>query len=429
MMTKSLKNMHMIAGLDIGNGYVKGSTSVNGKEKTTIDFMSGVAVQTSGHDIKCSNEDAELIIKDIFNEMEVAFDSPIISSGFHRLFGRRGISSGCSVREFDVSSTLSKADDELSSVLVCGCLAGKALQAYFKEVGALPTETIQVTVDVLTLALPITEYKAKRKTYAQQFKDCTHLVSIYNFEQPIRIELTIDTVEIVAEGASAQYAITAYGVPLMQALLTDLEQQGEQFDGITAVDILAAENSVGVDIGEGTVNFPVYQNGRFNPDVSQSFSKGYGTVLEQAKERLKKEGHAFESRKALADFLLKTPSPLQKKRHQVCTEIVHEECLGFAHEVGQEFLKVMSRIGSYTEVVFVYGGGSGQLKTFLHPELIKLSKHFGGDDMAYPILYLNAQYSRTLNREGLFIIAKTLADAKVAETNAKAAETNDVQKK
>lgn len=412
MATKNLKNMSMVAGLDIGNGYVKGSTSVNGQEKTTIDFMSGVAIQTNGHDIKTRKDDAETVIKDIFNEMECAFDSPIIESNFHRLFGRRGVSSARSVKEFDVSSTMSKADDELSSVLVCGCLAGKALQAYFKETGALPTDTIHVTVDVLTLALPITEYKAKRKGYAQKFKDGTHLVSIYNFEQPIRIEIDIVDVEVVAEGASAQYAIAAYGVPLMDALLTDLTQQGEKLDGITGADVLAAENTVGIDIGEGTVNFPVYQNGRFNPDVSMSFSKGYGTVLEQARERLDDMGMPFQSRKSLADFLMKKPSPLQQNRYNRVMDVVREECLGFAHEVGQEFLKVMSRVGSYTEVVFVYGGGSGPLKEFLHPELINLSKHFGGDDVSYPILYLNSMYSRTLNREGLFVIAKTLADAK-----------------
>ena len=413
MATKNLKNMNMVAGLDIGNGYVKGSTSVNGQEKTTIDFMSGVAIQTNGHDIKTRKDDAETVIKDIFNEMECAFDSPIIESNFHRLFGRRGVSSARSVKEFDVSSTMSKADDELSSVLVCGCLAGKALQAYFKETGTLPTDTIHVTVDVLTLALPITEYKAKRKGYAQKFKDGTHLVSIYNFEQPIRIEIDIVDVEVVAEGASAQYAIAAYGVPLMDALLTDLTQQGEKLDGITGADVLAAENTVGIDIGEGTVNFPVYQNGRFNPDVSMSFSKGYGTVLEQARERLDDMGMPFQSRKSLADFLMKKPSPLQQNRYNRVMDVVREECLGFAHEVGQEFLKVMSRVGSYTEVVFVYGGGSGPLKEFLHPELINLSKHFGGDDVSYPILYLNSMYSRTLNREGLFVIAKTLADAKV----------------
>lgn len=420
MAMRNLKHMNMIAGLDIGNGYVKGSTSVNGKEKTTIDFMSSVAIQTNGHDVKTREEDAEMLIKDIFNEMEAAFDSPIIDSNFHRLFGRRGVSSARSVKEFDVSSTMSKADDELSSVLVCGCLAGKALQAYFKETGELPKDTIYVNVDVLTLALPITEYKAKRKGYAQKFKEGTHLVSIYNFERPIRVELNIESVEVVAEGASAQYAIAAYGIPLMEALLADLEQQGEKLEGIKAEHVLAAENTVGIDIGEGTVNFPVYQNGRFNPDVSMSFPKGYGTVLEQARERLEKISMPFQSRKSLADFLMRKPSPLQEPRYNRVMDVVREECMGFAHEVGQEFLKVMSRVGSYTEVVFVYGGGSGPLKQFLHPELINLSKHFGGEDVSYPILYLNAMYSRTLNREGLFIIAKTLNDARIADAKAKA---------
>ena len=397
MANKNL-TMHMIAGLDIGNGYVKGSTSVNGSEKTTIDFMSGVAVQTHSHDIKTKEEDAESLIKDIFNEMECSFDTPMITNNFHRLFGRRGVSSGRSVNEFDVSSTMSKADDELSSILVCGCLAGKALQAYFKATQKLPTETIQV------------------------FREDTHMVTIYNFERPIRVELHIDDVNVTAEGASAQYAIVAYGTPLMQALLDDLAQQGEKLEGITAADVLAAENTVGIDIGEGTVNFPVYQNGRFNPDVSMSFSKGYGTVLEQARDRLDEIGFPFASRKSLADFLMKKPSPLQQTRYNRIMQVVREECDGFADEVGQEFLKVMSRCGSYTEVVFVYGGGSGPLKEFLHPRLIDISKHFGGEDVSYPILYLNSMYSRTLNREGLYIMARTIAEAKAKEAKEAAAK-------
>ena len=162
MANKNL-TMHMIAGLDIGNGYVKGSTSVNGSEKTTIDFMSGVAVQTHSHDIKTKEEDAESLIKDIFNEMECSFDTPMITNNFHRLFGRRGVSSGRSVNEFDVSSTMSKADDELSSILVCGCLAGKALQAYFKAIQKLPTETIQVYVDVLTWLCQLRNTRQREK--------------------------------------------------------------------------------------------------------------------------------------------------------------------------------------------------------------------------------------------------------------------------
>ena len=84
-----------------------------------------------------------------------------------------------------------------------------------------------------------------------------------------------------------------------------------------------------------------------------SFSKGYGTVLEQARDRLDEIGFPFASRKSLADFLMKKPSPLQQTRYNRIMQVVREECDGFADEVGQEFLKVMSRCGSYTEVVFV----------------------------------------------------------------------------
>lgn len=413
-----VSRMSIIAGLDIGNGYVKGAASVDGGKKSTIDFMSGVAEQRNGHDIKTKIEDAKMIIDDIFNEMDCMFDSKIIHSGQHQLFGRRGVSSNRSVKEFDVSSSLSKADDELSSILVLGCLAGKILQSYFERYGELPTDTIQVDARI-ALALPITEYKSKRKSYAERFKQGSHLVSIHNFDQIIRIELNIHDVQVLAEGASAQYAIIAYGAPLMDALLQDLANQGEKLNGITAADVLAAENTVGIDIGEGTVNFPVYQNGRFNPDVSMSFPKGYGTVLEQARERLETFGINFQTRKSLADYMLKKPSPLQQARYNRIATIVREECDAFADDVCQEFLKVMARVGSFTEVVFVYGGGSAALKEFLQPKLIEKSKHFGGDDVAYPVLYLNAMYSRTLNREGLFSIANQVAMAEASRAKKK----------
>lgn len=408
MSNSKVANMAMIAGLDIGNGYVKGSVSMNGGERTTIDFPSCVAVVNNTHDIKTPLAQAGYIIEDIFNEMECAFDSKAVDSTQHRLPGKRGIASGNSMREFDVTSTKSKADDDLSSMLTLGCLAGKALQSYYKEHQALPADILRVTV-YMAIALPITEYKAKRKMYAQKFMDGTHMVSIYNFEQTIRVELTVVDVQVLAEGASAQYAIINYGVPLMEALLADLRAQGETLPGITANDVLAAENTVGIDIGEGTVNFPVFQNGKFNPDVSATFAKGYGTVLERARTRLVDAYRLpFNSRKALADFILKKPSPMNQQRYNRVMEVVRQECEDFSYEVANEFVKVMNATGVYTEVVYVYGGGSSGMKEFLYPKLIAESKRLGGSDVFYPILYLDARYSRNLNREGLFLVEQSV---------------------
>src|SRR5699024_758491 len=119
--------------------------------------------------------------------------------------------------------------------------------------------------------------------YASRFKDVTHLVSIHNFEQPVRIEISVSDVQVLADGASAQYALSySPNAPqLMDAMLGDLRKHGFAFEGITSADILCAKNTVGIDIGEGTVNFPVFQDGHFNADASGTFAKGYGTVLEQ----------------------------------------------------------------------------------------------------------------------------------------------------
>lgn len=403
--------MNMVAGLDIGNGYVKGVSSIDKQKPTGIDFLSGVAFQTSNYTIPVPESEAGSVIADIFNEMEASFDSPAVQDATKRLFGMRAISSGKSMAEFDVSSTQSKALQDLSSILILGSIAGKALQEYWNQHHALPKDLVKIDAR-LALALPITEYMQYRKIYASRFKDVTHMVSIHNFEQPVRIEISVSDVQVLAEGASAQYALSySPNAPqLMDAMLGDLRKHGFAFEGITSADILCAKNTVGIDIGEGTVNFPVFQDGHFNADASGTFAKGYGTVLEQARERLVAANMPFGSRKALAEFMQQKPSPLQQARYNKVKRVVDEEILGFVTEVLNEFHKVMSKAGSFVEVLYVYGGGATPVKDQFYDHLLAAVKSLGGEDVMFPVLYLDSRYSRFLNREGLFIIAKNLAD-------------------
>ena len=114
---------------------------------------------------------------------------------------------------------------------------------------------------------------------------------------------------VMAEVHLAQWAITEKGVPLMQAMLADVRSRGLALEGVTAEDVLAARNTIGIDIGEGTINFPVFTNGKFNADASVTFGEGYGTVLTRALESMDAEGFhtGFTSRKQLADFLQREP--------------------------------------------------------------------------------------------------------------------------
>lgn len=414
------KNL-MIAGLDIGNGYVKGLTQTGNGQPEGIDFPSGVVRMATSHDIKTSGSAINDVIEDIFNEMDATFDSPLVKSAARTLFGQRALRSGITVVEFDVSITSAKATDSLSPTLVLGCLAGRALQDYWRAHHELPTDMLNIKAK-LALALPISEYKRYRAPYADGYKTGTHLVCIHNFEQPVRVSIDIEDVYVLAEGASAQYAIMEKGLPLMNAMLADVRAMGEPLDGITAEDILEAKNTMGIDIGEGTVNFPVYQGGRFNPDSSMTFTKGYGHVLNRAMDALREAQYPFNSRKALADFLQEGPTGIKRARYARVREFVDAEISNFCDEVNQAFSQLMARVGSYIDVIYVYGGGASDMKTWLHPKLIETAKKLGGADVEVPILYLDSRYSRKLNREGLFLVVKQLAEQEAA-TAAPEAET------
>ena len=157
----------ILAGLDIGNGYVKAMLSSETNEKPEgIRFSSSAAYVTQSHDIKTPEAQAKEVLDDIYNTMDVSFESPLVKSGVRRLFGRRGLQSGLPVEEFDVYSHISKAKQDLSGILVLGTLAGKALRDYYAQHEALPRELLQVQARI-ALALPINEYKKYRVQYAE----------------------------------------------------------------------------------------------------------------------------------------------------------------------------------------------------------------------------------------------------------------------
>lgn len=401
-----MTNLSITGGLDVGNGYVKGALRgpaeqvVSADASDKFDLPSGVALVTQPVDLATpDNEAVSVLAGDIYNELDVSFTSPLIDSPYRHLFGRRGLHAQSSrYEEFDVATDQSKAEQSLSKVLVLGLFAAKALRDYVAEHKVLPVEQLEVTARV-GLALPINEYRSYRASYAASFKEGTHLVTIRNFETPVTVKITFVDVQVIAEGASAQFAISQRGIPLVRGLLADVRSQGVPLTGLTPEDIHGAKHTVGIDIGEGTVNFPVYSDGKFNADSSRTFAQGYGTVLLNSMEPLRRKGLSFQSRKKLAAYLLATPSAMKRAEFDRVTEVVEAEAELFAEQVVEEFGKVFADVNRDTEVAYIYGGGAGPLRNRLYPLLIAKVNE------AFPVLYLDSTYSRHLNREGLLIAA------------------------
>ena len=418
---------HYVAGLDVGNGYTKGLIGPKHDDNPdlieAIDMPSVSMLVTKPNLVPTADINAPTVVnEDFYNNLDVHFDTPLVTNHYRRLLGRRALTaSGDALDEFDLNDKTSKADQELSKVLVLGIIAGKAVKDYVTATGSIPNpandnepSALKVHASV-ALALPINEYVHHREQYAASFTGAgdnklVHTVTLDNFDTPVTVKVICDHVVVIAEGASAQYAISSYGEPLADALLAEVRERGLELPGVTGADIHAVTDTVGVDVGEGTVNFPVFTGGEFNKDASRAFNKGYGTILENAIRTMEDTGFntSFTSRKQLADFLQRTPPVLKRKAYDQVMVYVQEQAQFFVDALVEQFTRVMNDVGMFTEVVFVYGGGSGPIRELLYPALMEKVAELNAAGET-PVLYMDAAYSRKLNREGLMIAAKTVA--------------------
>lgn len=409
--------INLTGGIDVGNGYVKGVIRNEGTAVVDEVDLPSAVVATPRQSPKVPLEDstaADVMADtelDFYNRLDASLTTPLIGDSDRRIFGRSALSvRGSKFTEFEVhDGHNSKAEQNLSKLLVLGVFAAKAVRDHVSQNGSLPDHELRVKVRA-GLALPISEFVQRRHSYAAEFTGMlggtdptVHLVTVKNFSTPVSVRMEFVDVQVIAEGASAQYAITDKGEPLAKALLADLRsREPGVLEGVTPADLVSVKNTIGIDVGEGTVNAPVFTEGRFNPEASTTMDMGYGTVLSNAMDRLDEVDLRFTSRKQLADFLQTTPSALQRGRHQRAQDLVAPDIKYLVEAIGTLFDEVLASSGEATEAVYVYGGGSGPIKELLYPALLEIA----GD---VPVLYLDSSYSRHLNREGLYIAARAVA--------------------
>lgn len=399
-----MKNI-IVTGLDIGNGYLKGRFLGIDNSKINIDIPSCVVGLSTAPDVPDVATDT--YIQDIFNKMVCSFKSSIITENRYVMFGSGAISANRSLTEFDIAAAnFSKAQQDLSGILVLGAAAGAALRNYWDEHKELPSDVLHIKV-VSALALPIDEYKNYRDAFAQKFMSGSHEITIHNFEKNVHISIEFVNVNVLPEGVSAQFAISSKGPDFIQALLDDVRSHDENtLVGITAEDISGCMNTCGIDIGEGTVNLPVITDGNFNQVASTTLQKGYGTVLEQSIPRVLGANMPYSTRKALAAFLESNDNPFNRSKKRTCRDIINAEATDLVNDIVRQVSHVLS--SGMVEVIYVYGGGATPMKEALYNTLIQKTSLYSGGD-AFPILYLDSSYARNLNREGLFNVA--VADA------------------
>lgn len=214
-----MSDMKIVAGLDVGNGYVKGKASVNGVGGKLVDMPSAVSY-TIGSDIPkpATNDYMEKLV----NELDATVTSRAIKAmdAGRVFFGERAIRTGESLREFNIENHVPKCQDALSTMLVLGSIASLAIQGYWAENGSLPGTSLGVDA-CIGIALPIEDFMDWKDAYRDTLMGDVHHVIVHNFDHDIDVSVRFVDVEVLAEGAAAQYAISSMGAEFLQLALDE----------------------------------------------------------------------------------------------------------------------------------------------------------------------------------------------------------------
>lgn len=400
-----MKKIQVVAGLDIGNGYTKGKILINGDERV-VDIPSTYAYTSATNIPKEVNAEN---ISDLVNKMDATITSKAIKSRDEgRVYiGKRSISYGRSRRVFDINGRETKAEDSLSTVIVLSSIAGNVLEHEFEKEGHIEDMEVEA---VVSLALPIDDYMNYKDMYRKKFVENSHLVVVNNFEKVVTVKINFAEVVVLPEGAAAQYAVNHMGADYLNVILAHQQKKGRDFTGYTGDMLVRARNTIGIDVGEGTVNFPVFLDGKPAVENSSSIKRGYGTVLENVIVETRNTSDAFADRKALANFMVEMASELEenvfphkrelRNRMQI---LIEKHAKTLVDEIENEFTKVLRDSGNKADVVYIYGGGANPIEDMLY-EAIKEKSAIG-----VPVVYIDSRASRTLNRDGLTIIVEKVA--------------------
>lgn len=412
MADKKQRTVNVVAGIDLGNGYVKSGVTVEDSKQITRVFPSIALKKYSTTLDDVEKEPTKDFVEDIVNRMDVSYVTPLVQETVRRSFGQSALTSGQPLEQFDVHSPVSKASVDITGSLVLAVLGAEVMTYLFNKDGKYPMGDRVVANVNLATALPIEEYRQYQRAYAEKYlnEGDSHTITFHNFERPISIELVFKNVHIANEGEAAQYGLMFADDKFLEVIEKSVKEDypNGEFKDLKGKDFIQAQNTLGIDIGEGTIDFAVFSDGRFNPTASSTMSQGYGNVLENTLDTLLREGTPYKSRKQLSELLYAEKNAFNRGRIERIEVVNHAHVEQFANVVADEVSKVFNRVGGFIDVIFVYGGGAGPLEKALFEKINQRITQSNLMEGALPIVYLDSGYSRFLNVQGLVSLAKYL---------------------
>lgn len=392
---------------DLGNDTVK--MTINDKPYYVPSVIGAApeAIEAPHFETKAEKD---AYMKDFFNHIEASVSSPNVQRSDKFLLGQNAIDSRVSSRRFDINNFSGKSQDDLSLMLTLSTIAGARVQdAYFA--GEDLNQTLDTDVIMIT-ALPIKEGKTPGviRNYTNKYMGADHLVTFYNLKQMITVKIHFKYVLVTLEGQAAQVAILnspKVYPDLAQDLQKDLVAHYPKLKNISGDTIASAKDTLGIDIGGKTVDFPVIMNSRANVNVSASAMHGYDNVLSSSIDVLQAKQRNFETIGQLESYIQDGANPFDPDSYTQVKNVIKDSSKKLETEIIDSVSKIMGTNSLTPSLVFVYGGGSIPMlvDTNLRDRLAEKLRSFNaGHDI--PIVWIPASKAQKLNLMGLELLLR-----------------------
>lgn len=320
----------MKLGLDIGNSTVKGSIlDDNNVLLSSLRFPSAVVHISDPKYLSYPNDD-DFYIQVVDSQLE---HFPGIVA-----VGKKAIEMP-DYKEFDVTSTSYKTNHPITTSLLFGAIA----------------PFVQGDVSIkLAVSIPVNE--SKNLGLIDEYKQLLigeHRFMIYTKTGVNRVSLTITSASVLTEGQAGFLGmLDTVDYEFRKALDAVYLNLGED---LTTDPVKSLSDFLIVDIGEGTTDFAVFRDKRYNPYYSYSVTKGYGNLLEDAIEKAALENLTIESRKDLQKVIEDT-SERRKSRREKWESYVKPTKKAFIDVVVDMVLKTYRERDYFDAIIFIGGG-------------------------------------------------------------------------
>ena len=392
-------SIHLISAHDGGNGYMK--DAINGTRTVFPSVLAAVTPGTEGLQIDENNQDSvKGIIDHYLDNMDVTIQSKGVKNNDRYLVGKNASESGEPLITFNVSSVEGKSSSDISIICLLSLISYHALHDYYKKNNKLP-QHLDVTVDKMITALPIDEFDSQeiRQIFSERFSKYSHAVIINNFFHPITVNIDFKKVKIFPEGAIAIFGLIGdiNGYYRNDDLFKEFKQQNNLKD-FNGNSITQYGNILGIDIGDGTVDFSVTDGMAPKPKFNSSILMGVGNVAERAVKALHKQYPVigYVNRQRFMEIANRDNS----KKSQVFRSFLNNQMKTLEQLISQRVRTIYSQLDGEINMVVISGGGAAALKDHYQQTLIQELEEislFG----APPVLWVGKEYTQTLNLDGL----------------------------